>query len=459
MSRGSNACTGAHALNQATPPASGTRRTVAHGRSCSVSIGRAGSTCSRIQRSAAERSRLPLADALSGGAPAHADASTGPAGEQRLDVQVRKPDPGQIRKPFDAEVPRPPLGEELSVERVEALELEEPVESEEDRPRDAAPAAPSRMEQVGEDAEVERQLGHFALAGPFEGAHDEELHQAVRRARAPAHHRERVAAGGRRGDEVEEAADPAVGVLGERDERVGCVDVVVRHREAALRLRSPPQSRDLGELRAQARIALERSDDPEAVAGAVEARDGLPDLADLPAFERESIGAKDGLVAELDRAQSEPAIARELLAARPEDRDPPAVRAREPAELGQQLVELVLVPDGIAADERGACDDPVRQEGAPVRREQVALVAAQGEEGQAVAAVGLDEPPRGAPLFDGLADAGRERPEPEIERADGHHGGRRGEHVLQPVRPRVELEPGGHPAERRERARGSEQRT
>jgi hypothetical protein len=49
----SNACTGAHALNQATPSASGTRRTVAHGCSCTVCIAPTGSTCPRIHCSTA----------------------------------------------------------------------------------------------------------------------------------------------------------------------------------------------------------------------------------------------------------------------------------------------------------------------------------------------------------------------------------------------------------------------
>src|SRR6266516_2718854 len=60
VSRGSNACTGLHALNQAAPPASGTRSTVAHGRSCAVSIAPTGSTCARIQSSAAARFTLEL---------------------------------------------------------------------------------------------------------------------------------------------------------------------------------------------------------------------------------------------------------------------------------------------------------------------------------------------------------------------------------------------------------------
>src|SRR6266852_3359468 len=60
VSRGSKACTGAHALNQATLSASGTRSTVDHGRTCAVSMAPTGSTCVRIQPSAAARSTLLL---------------------------------------------------------------------------------------------------------------------------------------------------------------------------------------------------------------------------------------------------------------------------------------------------------------------------------------------------------------------------------------------------------------
>jgi hypothetical protein len=61
--RGSNACTGAHALNQATLPASGTRSTIAHGRSFAVSIGPTGSVCMRIHSSTAGRSTTILVSA------------------------------------------------------------------------------------------------------------------------------------------------------------------------------------------------------------------------------------------------------------------------------------------------------------------------------------------------------------------------------------------------------------
>jgi ribokinase len=57
VSCGSNACTGAQALNQAASASPvGTRSTVAQGRSCTSSISPAGSTCPRIHSSAAVRS-------------------------------------------------------------------------------------------------------------------------------------------------------------------------------------------------------------------------------------------------------------------------------------------------------------------------------------------------------------------------------------------------------------------
>jgi len=72
VSRGSNACTGAHALNQATPSRSGTRSTFAQGRSCVGSMTPTGSTCARIQSSAA-RSTLPLCRRAAGARPAASD--------------------------------------------------------------------------------------------------------------------------------------------------------------------------------------------------------------------------------------------------------------------------------------------------------------------------------------------------------------------------------------------------
>ena len=88
-----------------------------------------------------------------------------------------------------------------------------------------------------------------------------------------------------------------------------------------------------------------------------------------------------------------------MLVERADDREPPAVRVRDAPELREQRVELRLVADRVAADERGAGDDAVGEERAPRRREEVALVAPQREEREAVAAVRVDElaRERGAP--------------------------------------------------------------
>src|SRR6478735_76575 len=49
--------------------------------------------------------------------------------EQRLGVEVREPDRGQVREALDADVAAAPFREELAVERVEPLELEDVVGS------------------------------------------------------------------------------------------------------------------------------------------------------------------------------------------------------------------------------------------------------------------------------------------------------------------------------------------
>ena len=44
-----------------------------------------------------------------------------------LDSEIGKPDEREIAQPLHAEVPRPPGGVELAAERVQALELKDPV--------------------------------------------------------------------------------------------------------------------------------------------------------------------------------------------------------------------------------------------------------------------------------------------------------------------------------------------
>ena len=73
-------------------------------------------------------------------------------------------------------------------------------------------------------------------------------------------------------------------------------------------------------------------------------------------------------------------------------------------ELGEQLEDLRPLADGIAAHESAAADDLVGEEARSARREEVALVAAQAEEREAVVAVRAYEPTDEPPLVGGLTD-------------------------------------------------------
>ena len=197
----------------------------------------------------------------------------------------------------------------------------------------------------------------------------------------------------------------------------GGVELVHRHREAALRLVAAPHP-DTLELARSAVVDVLGRDDPEAVARLRQAdtdwrtlRIGRPSSENVP-------GRSTASFADRDRAHAERAVARQGLARRAEHREPPAARVRDAPELGEQRVELRGVADGIAADERGARHDAVREERAPGRREEEALVTPQGEEGEAVAAVLLDEVARDPPLPDRLRDGLRQRPQPQAERGE-----------------------------------------
>ena len=176
------------------------------------------------------------------------------------------------------------------------------------------------------------------------------------------------------------------------------VEVVDRHREAALGLVAAPRRRDGRELVLELGRDVVGGDDAERVAGLLEPRDRLAHLADRAALERELLRPQHGLLPDRDRLEAERAIALEVRVGCADDREPPAAGADEPPQLGEEVVDLRLVADGIAADERRAGDDAVREEGAARGREEIALVAAQREEGEAVAAVRLDERPRDPPL-------------------------------------------------------------
>ena len=100
----------------------------------------------------------------------------------------------------------------------------------------------------------------------------------------------------------------------------------------------------------------------------------------------------------------------EVLLGGADDREPPAAGANETAQLREEVVDLRLVADGIAADEGRSTDDAVGEKRAPGGREEVALVASQGEEGEAVAAVGLDQVTGDPPLPHRLGDGIPEGP-------------------------------------------------
>ena len=91
------------------------------------------------------------------------------------------------------------------------------------------------------------------------------------------------------------------------------------------------------------------------------------------------------------------------------------MRAGDAPQLGEELVDLRLLPDRIAADERRAGDDAVGEERPARRREEIALVAAEREEGEAVGAVRVHERARHPPLPHRLRDSLSERPQPEVE--------------------------------------------
>src|SRR5581483_9460498 len=191
--------------------------------------------------------------------------------------------------------------------------------------------------------------------------------------------------------------------------------------------------RDGVQLRPLVRPQVVRGHDAEPVARLLEPRHRLPHLADRTALERELRRHDHGLVADRDRAHAEPLVAAQVLVRRADDRESPAVRVREACEVVEQRIELRLVADGIAADERRTRDDAIGEERPARRREVVALVASQREEGEAVASVRVHELADGAPLHDGLLDRMRERAQPEHERREAEQQADRLEDVGQPV--------------------------
>ena len=129
------------------------------------------------------------------------------------------------------------------------------------------------------------------------------------------------------------------------------------------------------------------------------------------------------------------------------------------AELGQQLGELLCGANRIAADECGTADDLVREEAAARRGEEVALVAPEAEEREAVLAVPADQPPDEPPFLRRLPDAPRERTEPQVEGARGEEQRDGGEDVVPAIScEAAQLEDEGQGREREQRECGREQR-
>jgi hypothetical protein len=126
--------------------------------------------------------------------------------------------------------------------------------------------------------------------------------------------------------------------------------------------------------------------------------DGLPDLANGAALERERRGLDHRLVAVVEGV--EPALRVELEAALrgAEDREPPTTLARE----GDEAVEERLVgrgrPDRVAGDDRHAADHAVGEERELVVGEEVRLVGPEHERGEGVGAPGRDEVASQRPL-------------------------------------------------------------
>src|SRR5205809_159878 len=166
----------------------------------------------------------------------------------------------------------------------------------------------------------------------------------------------------------------------------------------SLRLAPPPRGRDVLELELQRGRDLVRSHNAERVAGLVEPGDRLAHLADRTAVERELARTEHRLVPDRDGLEPERAIAVEVRVGCADHRESPPARTRNPLQLRQQVIDLRLVADGIAADERSSRDDPVGEESTARGREEITLVASQREEGEAVATVAVHERPRHPPL-------------------------------------------------------------
>src|SRR5262249_19459937 len=178
-------------------------------------------------------------------------APSSDSGLLTLRPQCVKPSSRKAHHALVHEIARLPAREELRVEAVQTLDLEVAVGDEEPPARQALEAAARSVDEPREGGEVERDLLDPALPELLDPARDQELHQAVRRVLLAPHQRERDRAAAVARHEVEEAADPAVGIATEHGEAVAVIvaaELVERHREAALLRALAPAAADGLEL-------------------------------------------------------------------------------------------------------------------------------------------------------------------------------------------------------------------
>ena len=150
----------------------------------------------------------------------------------------------------------------------------------------------------------------------------------------------------------------------------------------------------------------------------LEPRNRLADLADRAALERELRRADHRLVAEVHRLEAERRRSRRApRSTRPRSRRASPSCARRARTRPPARGARPASPIGSPATSAVPPITPVGEERLAARREEVALVAAQREVGEAVAAVLLHEL-GGALAIVGLGRRDRERPEPQPERAE-----------------------------------------
>ena len=103
------------------------------------------------------------------------------------------------------------------------------------------------------------------------------------------------------------------------------------------------------------------------------------------------------------------------------------------AEGVQQGAEVRGHADRVAGHESAAVDDAIGEERAAARGEEVALVATEREEREAVVSVLADEPLGLQALRRRLANAERERAEPQVERTGAEREREQAERLLDAI--------------------------